>query len=142
MLNFLKKFSDWMIAIIVAVIMVAVVYCYQIGNYGYTTLNLVRYLCDGFFVTAVLYLCFGALVWISNIGGFNGLKYLTYSLVTLFSPRNSRFEERKSYYQFLNEKEKSDKKSSNNVLFVTGGLCLMIAIILSVVFEMFHNVTT
>lgn len=136
MLEFLKKISDWIIAIVIAVIMTAVVYFYQIGNYGFSRVNLVRYLGDGFFVTGILYLCFGTMVWISNIGGFNGLKYLSYTIMMLFSPGNSRLQERKSYYEFLEEKAKNGKKSSNKALFVTGGICLLAAIILSFVFEM------
>lgn len=131
----LKKFTGWIVAIAAACLIVLAVYSYQISNYGYSTLNLVRYLCDGFFVAAVFYLCLGVLLWIADIGGFNGLKYLTYSLVTIFTPRKSRFEERKSYYEFLKEKESTEKRS-NKVILITGVIFLVVSIVLSVVFEM------
>lgn len=129
-----KSYISWLIAIAVAAVVVGVVYGYEISNYGFTKAGAVRFIGDGFFVAAVLYLGIGALVWISNIGGMNGLHYLLYQVVTLFTPRNHRFEERKSYYDFLNERDKKGKRD-NKCLLIIGGICLILSVILAFVFD-------
>lgn len=131
-----KGWIGWIVAAVVAAGIVWLVYEYEVSYYGITRGNQVRFIGDGFFVAAVLYLGIGALVWIANLGGLNGLRYLTYQVVTIFTPKKHRFEERKSYYDFLRERDKKGK-TDNKVLLTVGGVCLLASIILAVVFDQF-----
>ena len=132
MTDVLKKISSSILAIIGAAIIITAVYFYDAGKFGYIQTNIIRYLSDGFFVTSVLYLCLAALISIAGAGGFSGFRYLTYSITTIFLPGNRRFDERKSYFDFLEEKTMYEQKKSS-VVWGTGLICLVVAILLSLI---------
>lgn len=96
--------------------------------------NLLHVLCDGFFVASISMLCLGVMVWAAGLGSFYGVHYLFYSAVSLFTLRKSRFEQRKSYYDFLKEKE-SKGKSNPRALFLVGGIWFLIAFVFLLLFE-------
>lgn len=133
-----KKWKNWAAAAFLAAVITGLVTAYECSAYGISTINAIHFLCDGFFVSGLLFLCFGTLLWIAGLGGFSGIAYLFYSLGAIFTPKKSRFEERKSYYDFLREKE-TREKSKNRPLFCIGGVCILISLFLVVLFELYET---
>jgi hypothetical protein len=134
-----KKKKNWQkygITAGVALAITALVVWYEISEYGFSRMNMIHFLCDGFFVTAILLLGMGVMVWIAGLGGFNGMKYIFYSVANIFSPKNNKFEARKSYYDFLKEQEKKEK-SDNRHLIVAGCIWILISLLFLIVFEMY-----
>lgn len=127
---------QYTISFVIAVVICAAVALYELQSYGNTPVNRIRFLCDGFFVSAVLFMGFGVMLWISQAGGFHAFSYLLYSVRYTFTPVKAHFEDRKSYYEYKLEKEsrRSDNKLRWRLLLV-GTVCLLVSLLLLAVFE-------
>lgn len=95
--------------------------------------ELFRQLSDFFFVTGTLCTGLGVLSMVSAAGGFDGLSYLFYSLRVRFSTSKTRWESRKSFYDYRIERQQKKKRSPKP--FLTIGL---IEIALAVVFAVLY----
>lgn len=89
-----------------------------------------RCLSDGFFFSAVLFVGFGLLIWISGTGFFDIFSYGFKSLLMLFSPLK-RAKEHPHYYEYKCEKAaKREGKVSMLSTLVTGVIALVASLIL------------
>lgn len=68
--------------------------------------EILRAVCDGFFVSGVLLICFGLLIFSSNMGTFDMISYGVRQVVRIIVP--SRFE-KQSFYDYRAEKQKKQK---------------------------------
>lgn len=98
--------------------------------------SMLRMLCDGFFVAAVVLLGMGGLKFARNQGAFD---MMTYSLKTVFhlhypfSKMNSPLEEREEDFVDYKERKRAKRKSSAEMLWA-GLLYLILAAIFLVVY--------
>ncbi|MBQ8554734.1 MAG: DUF3899 domain-containing protein [Clostridia bacterium] len=101
---------------------------------GFTTdLELVwwcRLFSDGFFVSALLFIGIGLLIWVSTTGFFDIFSYGFSSLLVLFTPLKKP-SDHKHYYEYKCEKEakRKGKGSPLSILFV-GIACLLLSTLL------------
>lgn len=88
-----------------------------------------RFLSDGFFVSTVIFLGFGLLLWVSATGFFDIFSYGFKSLLVLFSPLKKASEHQK-YYEYKCEKDakREGKPVAFTVLWV-GLICLALSLL-------------
>ncbi|MGN1148021.1 MAG: DUF3899 domain-containing protein [Lachnospiraceae bacterium] len=133
-----RRWNTYLAAIAVAIAIAFINIYFEISTYGKETVLLMHFFSDGFFVSAVLYLGCGALVFISDAGNFYGIQYLGYAVVYLFSFRKERFEQRKDYYTYCMEKKAKQKERGKDsvkwVLLFVGLGCLLFSVIFAVIF--------
>lgn len=72
-----------------------------ISNY-----EVLQAVCDGFFVSGVLLICFGLLIFSSNMGTFDMISYGVRQAVRIIAPRKI---EKKTFYDYRVEKQKKKK---------------------------------
>ena len=107
----MRSLRGWIFSALGAFLVAGLFTAYELSNYDYSTQVLMHALADGFFTAAVLYLGFGLLMLISEAGGFYGISYLMYNLVSTFSPRKKDFGKRKKdYFTYCLEKEEKKKE--------------------------------
>lgn len=88
-----------------------------------------RYLSDGFFVSAVIFVGFGVLLWVSATGFFDIFGYAMKSLLVLFSPLK-RPGEHPHYYEYKVEKQaKREAKPITHTVLVAGLIVLALSLI-------------
>ena len=110
---------------------------YEVSQYGSGYENWMRFLCDGFFVSGIMLLCFGAMIGVSQAGGFHGLSYLFYSVSYMFTTNKNRFNKRKNFYEYKVEKEAKEEgkdRSLQRCILIFGAVSLLISIVFLVVF--------
>ena len=95
----------------------------------------VKYVCDGFFASGILLLCFGGLMWTSKMGTFDGLGYtVQHWKESLF--RNKRdWHPSEDYYDYAAKQKEKKKKKTFNEMLIIGGASVVIAIILFIVYK-------
>lgn len=88
-----------------------------------------RYLSDGFFVSAVIFVGLGVLLWISTTGFFDIFSYAFKSLLVLFSPLK-KASEHPHYYEYKCEKDaKREGKPITHTVLVAGLIVLALCLI-------------
>ena len=78
----------------------------------------VSILCDAFFVPGILFTLFGAMLWISTTGFFDGLGYALRTAAHMFIP--FRKTERKTYYDY--KVERAEKRPGVPMFLLHVGL--------------------
>lgn len=92
---------------------------------GLSTQDLMKALCDAFFVPGILWVLFGCLAWISFTGFFDGLAYIgSYALHTLL-PLFGRSQRQQKYYDYKTEKMERRKRPDHALLLVGAGFVLV-----------------
>ncbi len=86
-------------------------------------------LSDGFAIPGVLFIAFGALMWLANLGSFNGIGYVMKHLFMMLIPLSKKKHE--TYAQYL---ETRKKVNGFGFLFVIGGVFLLAGIIFMLLF--------
>lgn len=91
-----------------------------------------RRLCDGFFISGIIFLTLGILIFCANKGGYNFLSYTFYSIKFLFSNKSSKKNlsenHKKTYFDYCAKKNTNKKSSPIASIF-----CGIFFIILSVI---------
>ena len=88
-----------------------------------------RWLSDGFFVSAVIFVGMGGLFWVSTTGFFDIFSYAFKSLFVLFSPIK-KAREFPHYYDYKCEKDaKREGKPISHTVLVVGLICLAASLI-------------
>lgn len=129
----LKKrwITDLLLAGIAIAIALLVIHS-EISTYGKETALPIHFISDGFFVSAVFYLGFGILTFISEAGNFYGIQYLGYTLVQLFSLKKSK-DDKKDYFTYCIEKRERQRtnreRSVKWSLIVIGLICLAVSVV-------------
>ena len=106
--NKYKKLISWGVAIAVSVITVVLVYFMRINNppYGMDEIPPIQALSDGFCVAGMVFVGFGALMWISTTGVLDIIGYGFKSVLYLFTPMQKDKDEGGFYEYKLQKKEK------------------------------------
>jgi len=105
----LIKSREFIINMIVGGVLTIAVVIYSYVVYD----QLLRALCDGFFVGGMALFGFGCLVYARNEGLFDGL---TYGVSNLFATRNLAGEKQTMRYSEYKEQKKAKRKSSKGLL--------------------------
>lgn len=132
-----KRWITYLSSTIIAVGIALLVAYYEISTYGTGTALMMHFLSDGFFVSAVFYLGFGILTFISEAGNFYGIQYLCYTLSYLFSFKKSN-RDKKDYFTYCMDKREKQKErgraSAKWVLLFIGGGCLALSVLFAALF--------
>ena len=94
--------------------------------------DVLRCLCDGFFVGGALILIAGTLVWTADQGVADGLGY---SLSRFFRRRGPNYDDRRETYSEYKERKHS-RKVHVAEFFICGGILLAVSIILMIIYGM------
>ena len=95
--------------------------------------DIYRALCDGFTVSGVLFLMFGLLMWVAELGTFDGISY---AVVQLFRRMKlGRYRKGQSYSEYKEEKDKRRRNGWFGFMFVIGGIFTALAIIFLILFN-------
>ena len=88
-----------------------------------------RFLSDGFFVSTVIFLGLGLLLWISTTGFFDIFSYGFKSLLVLFTPLK-KASEHPHYYEYKCEKDATrSSKHINYTVLWAGLICLGLSLL-------------
>lgn len=120
-----RNLVEWLVCFVLALAVCIGVILYE---KGFAQWGIARMACDGCFVSGILFVGLGVLVWVANFNGFTSLGYAWYLLVRKLSPSRARFEERLSYVEYV---QSHQKKNKNPVCILVTGL---VYIVLSFVF--------
>lgn len=112
-------------------IAMAVFYCWVRDFAQMSLVARYRTLCDAFTVPGLLAICVGLLLWVSNDGFFYGLGYCLDVARKALIPGGRKKMER--YYEYV-ERHKQKKITGYGVLFVCGGVCMVIAVVFMILF--------
>ena len=106
--NKYKKLISYGIALAVSAVAVVIVYFMRINNppYGMDVMPPIQALSDGFFVAGMMFVSFGALMWISTPGVLDIIGYGFKSVLYLFTPMQKDKDEGGFYEYKLRQKEK------------------------------------
>ena len=83
-----------------------------------TEVDRYRILCDAFTIPGVILIMAGALVWISNLGGFDGIAYSLKIAIKRLIPLGS-VEPPEKYFDYV-ERRKSRRLKGYHFIFITG----------------------
>lgn len=137
-MNKKKTWLSYLVASAIAALIVLMTISLEIDTYGSNTVLFMEFLSDGFFVAAVLYLGCSVLMFIAEAGNFYGIQYLGHVFLRMFSSSKDRFDSRKTYFEFCNEKKEKQneqgKSSLKWVLLFVGLVCLAISVVFLLVF--------
>lgn len=97
--------------------------------------TVVRYVCDGFFVSAVLLLAAGAMSWASRQGTFDGLGYYFSIWKERFTNHKRDWHKKEDYSEYKERKAEKKKDKKINHYFIIGGILMVVAVILLVVYH-------
>ena len=110
---------------------IAVFYC-SVREFGRMELvERYRTLCDAFTIPGVLAICIGLLLWLSNEGAFYGIGYVLSFVKKAFVPGAGLKSEK--YYDYVT-RQRENKVTGFAFLFISGGVCMAIAIVCMVLF--------
>ena len=101
----------------------------------YTDL-IMKFLCDGFFISGILLFCVGLLVVAANGGTFDMLTYGMKTLIYSFRRDPTARGAEKSFYEYRREKQK--RNHSFGYLLVVGGAMLLISVVFLLLFNHYY----
>lgn len=90
------------------------------------TVDIMKALCDGFFVSGILIACFGALIFASNGGVFDMLAYGVKNLFYLFK-KNIKDRKYKDFYEYRTAQK--EKKRSFGYLVIVGVALIAVSLV-------------
>lgn len=98
--------------------------------------EVVRYVCDGFFVSAILFICVGVLSWTSRDGVFDGIGYAFYIFKQRYVnvKRSGKYGE--SYSEYKERVREKKGKGSFGHLFIIGGVFAVVTSVLFLVYTL------
>lgn len=126
-----KKIIKFVVAVVFAVGLVLV----PCGINGVFTSDLpqydvVKYLSDGFFVSAVVMLGAGGLTWASRMGTFDGLGYTFSVWMERFTNHKRDWHKKEDFQEYKERKAEKKKGNKFNYLLVMGGVLMLVAVAL------------
>ena len=94
-----------------------------------------QYVCDGFFVSGILWLCFAGLSWSSKMGTFDGVGY-TFTRWKESILNNKRdWHQKENFGEYKERQAKNKKNKEFSELLIIGGVSLIVASILLLVYN-------
>jgi len=111
------------VAVVIAV-MVAVLEGLTLQQEGYLIFH---HLCDGFFISSVIFVGIGGLLWISATGFFDIFGYAFKSIVHLLTPSNYDAEFPRYYDYKCEQNDKREGKPLTHTVIVVGLIVLALS---------------
>ena len=96
-----------------------------------------RLLCDAFFVPGALLVSAGALIFVSNLGIFNGISYAARYVARMFVPWSGRRDE--SYGDYVSRRAEKGNITGYGFLFLVGGVFLAVSLVFLALFYHHFN---
>jgi hypothetical protein len=96
--------------------------------------EVVRFVCDGFFVTAILFLGIGGLTWASRMGTFDGLGYSFSLWKQRFTNHKRDWMNQESFADYKERMVEKKKGKKFNHFLIIGGVTAVIAVVLFVTY--------
>ena len=97
--------------------------------------EIIKIVCDGFTVPAILLLCFGGLCYCSSKGAFYGISYIFHILFSTHNWSSTKFSDRKrSYADYVIEKRGKVGPLPTYLIYV-GLFYLLISIVFMIIFN-------
>ena len=97
--------------------------------------EVVRYVCDGFFVAGVVYICIGGLIWASAKGAFDGIGYhISYTMHSIFHNKRD-WKKKETFQEYQERREEKNKGLKVNDAIIIGGISIVVASILLIVYN-------
>lgn len=121
----MKKFS---ITFAIGLVIAAAVACSKELFAQTDPVRIFHILCDSFCVSGVLLAGFGALIFVSNEGAFDGLTYCLRSFAQIF--RKPEFRVHESYFDYTTRRSRNQKKFSFSYILLCGLLHLAICLVM------------
>ncbi len=126
------KLVKYMVLIIVGAVLAFIIMCYRGLLSAIDLADTVLIICDGFTVTAFLYLSIGSLIWFSTTGFFDIFGYAFQKGAHAIIP--GLFKDRLGgYYEYKLDKQNKRKSNKDRSALITGAGFLLIVIILTVI---------
>lgn len=117
-----KKLLTTLIKYACCIIPGAIISWLVLDQHGYSSalsdVERYRILCDAFTIPGVILIMAGALVWISNLGGFDGLSYSLKIALKRLLPFGS-VEKPEKYFDYV-ERRKGKRLKGYHFIFITG----------------------
>lgn len=96
--------------------------------------EVVRYVCDGFFVSACMFICFGTLRWSSREGTFDIVGYWFSSLRGRYINFEKDWKKSESYDEYRQRKQEKKKDKIIAPYLIIGGVLAVVAIVFYLVY--------
>lgn len=94
-----------------------------------------RFVCDGFFVAGIVELGVAGIIWASDMGAFDGIRYGVTSLFRLhFSTRRLDWQEKESFSEYKDRIHKKKDKRPLITIVIVGGVFILMAVIMLIVY--------
>lgn len=127
MAAFIRVYKKNIIAFVIAFVISVCIVLYESMYIEADRSGILRMVCDGTFVSGVIFIGFGLMTMISKAGGFNGIAYIGHVLVTKFSPSRKKQEAKKEYLDFV--RERNERDTDTKYILFTGVIYFAISII-------------
>ena len=98
--------------------------------------DVMKVLCDAFFVSGVVFLGISGLAWASDMGAFDGIGYSISTMINTHMPagRGLNWHKKESYEEYKERKHAPEKKKKLKASFIMGAFMLALAIVFLVVY--------
>ncbi len=95
---------------------------------------IMKVLCDAFFLTGFMFVGTGALVFCASKGAFDAISYLFHSLFVTHNWSKTKFKDRQTYGDYVEEKRSKNKPLPVHI-FVVGLVFVAISVIFLIVYN-------
>jgi len=128
----MRKYCDHIITFIVGIGITLVIWYYRGLFSARNVKETMGILSDGFFVTGILFTCFGLLIVISNIGNFDMLAYGLQNIINIFRSNKNKDKIGKTFYEY--RINRSEKQKNVSFILHVGILFLVLATVFTSVY--------
>lgn len=130
MKEFFKKYVGVIVSVVISLLICTGLIYLENSLNSKHPLPLLRLICDGTFITAVLFVSIGGLVFIAQHGGFDAFNYAFIKLKDMIlHPRKMDRSDNDTYFDYVQSK-KSKKRTPCRHLLIIGLIYLLVSIIL------------
>lgn len=130
----MKTVYKYLITAAVGIVLTLIVLLIKDVFHMSQTVDVMKTLCDGFFVSGILIACFGGLVFASNGGVFDMLTYGLKHLVWVFK-KNPADRKYKDFYEY--REAMKEKKRSFGYMVIVGIALIAISLIFLAIYYKF-----
>ena len=101
-----------------------------------TDKDVIEIFCDAFFVSGILLFCFGALMFCSSQGAFDGISYIFHIMLVGHNWSKTNFKDRQTYREYVEEKnEKRANKIKTSFVLIVGAVFIAIALVFFAIYS-------
>lgn len=94
-----------------------------------------RYVCDGFFVAGIVELGVAGIIWCSDLGAFDGIRYGVTSLFRLhFSTKKMDWKQKESFSDYKDRIHQNKNNSLTKYLAIIGGVFFVLSIVFLILY--------